>query len=86
MLAIPSSDALAEILVVDWLSSQGAGASVDQFVLRAGGGYTDLAIVAEVHPITHPPKTKKIVHRASSLAWVPTTSNMTAQTIPQPIV
>jgi hypothetical protein len=57
-----------------------------QFDFRPGGGYTDLAIVAEVHPITHPPKTKKIVLRVSSLAWVPTTTNMTAQTIPQPIV
>jgi hypothetical protein len=45
----------------------------------------NLAIVAEVHPIAHPPKTRKIVLRVSWLAWVPTTSNMTAQTIAQPI-
>jgi hypothetical protein len=26
---------------------------------RRGGGYTDLAIVAEVHPIAHPWKTRR---------------------------
>lgn len=31
--------------------------------LRRGGGYTALAIVADVHPLTHPPKTKPNLYR-----------------------
>jgi hypothetical protein len=51
-----------------------------------GGGYTILAIVADSHPITHPPKTTKNVCRVASSAFAEITAKMTAQTMAQPML
>jgi hypothetical protein len=59
---------------------------MDRLDQRRGGGYTNLAMVADVHPITHPKKTKRIVLRLSWSAPVATTIHMNAQTIAQPML
>jgi hypothetical protein len=38
-----------------------------QVDLRPAGGYTDLAMVADVHPIIHPRKTRRNLLRVASL-------------------
>jgi hypothetical protein len=67
------------VLVLAHFAGRGKASGLDVGHIRPTAG-------SVFHPITHPPKTRKIVLGAASLAWVPTTSNMTAQTIPQPIV
>ena len=51
-----------------------------------GGGYTALAMVADSHPIHHPPKTKTSLCRVSASAAVETTARRTAQTIAHPML
>jgi hypothetical protein len=52
-------------------------------IRRFGGGYTPLAIVADSHPMTHPPHTSRNVCRLAALPVAETTAKMTAQTIAQ---
>jgi hypothetical protein len=59
-----------------------------QLVLRAfGGGYTALAMVADSHPIAHPPQTSAKVRRLALLeSAAHTEAKMTAQTMAQPML
>jgi hypothetical protein len=43
-----------------------------------GGGYTYLAIVADAHPMTHPPKTKRSLCR---VLFVPADAAITKMTV-----
>jgi hypothetical protein len=53
---------------------------------RFGGGYTALAIVADSHPIHHPPKINTNVCRVAAPAADETPAKMTAHTMAQPML